>query len=438
VLDNGVRVWTMSHTAVPVVTIVVLLDSGTSADPPDQPGLASLTSSLMGEGAGLRDAIAMSDALARIGSLIDSDTGSDVSTLSMTAPVKHLDTALGLIADVARRPMLLDADLDRVRDLRLSRLKQSSLTATAAADRTLLSAVFGTHPYGHGALGTSRSISAMRADDVRGFWASAWLPDSVTVIVCGDVTPRTRRRAWRARSVDWTQTRKDPLPVPAVSAQGLERCPRGAPAWRRADRAADRPAGPARTTPHYHALVAFNAIVGGLFTSRINRNLRETRAITYGARTSFDMRRAAACLRPIPACRATLPRSPPRKSCANCRRRHPRAPSPRRNCRWPRPRSRAATSSSSKRPCNSRAQWSHWPRTRSTTTRSISSCRAYRVSPPADLARAAADCLQPAGNCVVRRGRSRQAWQQPRIARPPGRHHDARVLEVRDAQRPFS
>ena len=111
-------------------------------------------------------------------------------------------------ADVARRPTLLDADLDRVRDLRLSRLKQSSLTATAAADRTLLSAVFGTHPYGHGALGTSRSISAVRADDVRQFWASAWLADRVTVIVCGDVPsgdaqatttdprcPRAERRA---------------------------------------------------------------------------------------------------------------------------------------------------------------------------------------------------------------------------------------------------
>jgi zinc protease len=81
VLDNGVRVWTMPHTAVPVVTIVVLLDTGTSADPSERPGLASLTSSLMGEGAGTRDAIAMSDALARIGSLIDADTGSDVSTL---------------------------------------------------------------------------------------------------------------------------------------------------------------------------------------------------------------------------------------------------------------------------------------------------------------------------------------------------------------------
>ena len=291
-LDNGVRVWTMPHTAVPVVTIVVLLETGTAADPAERPGLASLTSSLMGEGAGKRDAIAMSDALARIGSAIDSDTGSDVSTFSMTAPVKHLDTALELVADVVRRPTLLEADLDRVRDLRLTRLKQTSLTATAAADRTLLSAVFGSHPYGHGALGTTRAITNTRVTDVREFWVSAWLPDRVTVIVCGDVPPADAQARVARVFGDWVQTRKDPLPVPTVSAQASRDLltvhrPGAAQTEVRIGQL-----GPARTTPHYHALVAFNAIVGGLFTSRINRNLRETRAITYGARTSFDMRRA--------------------------------------------------------------------------------------------------------------------------------------------------
>ena len=50
--------------------------------------------------------------------------------------------------------------------------------------------------------------------------------------------------------------------------------------------------GPARTIPDYHALVTLNALLGGQFTSRINRNLREARAITYGARTQLDLRRA--------------------------------------------------------------------------------------------------------------------------------------------------
>jgi predicted Zn-dependent peptidase len=48
---------------------------------------------------------------------------------------------------------------------------------------------------------------------------------------------------------------------------------------------------PGRATPAYHALVTVNAILVGQFSSLLNANLRETRGYTYGARSSFDLRR---------------------------------------------------------------------------------------------------------------------------------------------------
>jgi zinc protease len=46
-------------------------------------------------------------------------------------------------------------------------------------------------------------------------------------------------------------------------------------------------AGPPRSTPDYEPLQVMNAIFGGLFSSRINLNLREKHGYTYGARSSF-------------------------------------------------------------------------------------------------------------------------------------------------------
>jgi zinc protease len=43
----------------------------------------------------------------------------------------------------------------------------------------------------------------------------------------------------------------------------------------------------------YFPLVVMNAILGGLFSSRINLNLREAHAYTYGAHSGFDWRRGA-------------------------------------------------------------------------------------------------------------------------------------------------
>ena len=46
-------------------------------------------------------------------------------------------------------------------------------------------------------------------------------------------------------------------------------------------------------TSDHHAIIVANAILGGLFNSRINMNLREDKGWTYGARSGFRFRRGA-------------------------------------------------------------------------------------------------------------------------------------------------
>jgi zinc protease len=49
--------------------------------------------------------------------------------------------------------------------------------------------------------------------------------------------------------------------------------------------------GAARKSPDFHALTVLNAILGGQFASRINRNLREEKGYSYGADSSFSFDR---------------------------------------------------------------------------------------------------------------------------------------------------
>jgi zinc protease len=181
------RVWSVEHSAVPAVTVAMVMDGGTADRSADRPGLASLVSSLMTEGAGGRDAIAMADALARIGGHLSVEPGADLTTLTLTMLARHFETGIGLLADIVRRPALTAPDFDRVRDLRRSRLIQASRTPGSVADRALLAAVFRDHPYGHGALGTSRTADATTVDDVRREWAASWTPARATLVIAGDV-----------------------------------------------------------------------------------------------------------------------------------------------------------------------------------------------------------------------------------------------------------
>jgi len=291
VLGNGVALRAASQNAVPAVTVSLVVSGGTSADPPDRPGLSSLVAGLLHEGAGGRDAIELSDALARLGSHLDAETGSDVTVLSLTTLARHFRAALAILAVVVQRPHLLVEDFARVRDLRRSRLKQTGQSPGAAADRGFLAAVFGDHPYGHGTLGTTRALEATSLDEARSFWTTAWTPDRATVVVVGDVTPTEAFAGAREAFAGWRGSSSGAAPIAAPAASDDRRI-----------LVVDRPGapqselrightGPPRRTPQYHALVTLNAALGGQFTSRINRNLRETRGITYGARSSFDMRR---------------------------------------------------------------------------------------------------------------------------------------------------
>jgi predicted Zn-dependent peptidase len=292
-LENGLTLWAVEHASVPVFTATVLLPHGTGEDPSSRHGLASLTGDLVDEGAGDRDALHLSEAFAQMGTQVEVEVGPDACSISVTALSRFLGPALQLMSDVVMRPRLAEPDFARVRDLRLSRLRQLSRSAGTMADRMFVSEVFGDHPYGHGALGTTRTLETITVDETREFWRRAYGPRGATLIIVGAVAPDEASRMASDVFGDWVDTGDS---VPA-----------GPPADVAADSRivlVDKPGapqselrighlGPPRLTPMYHALVALNAVLGGQFTSRINRRLREEKGVTYGARTTFDFRRVA-------------------------------------------------------------------------------------------------------------------------------------------------
>ena len=305
VIANGLQVWCVAQPGVPAVSATLLIDGGSAQDPGGRPGLASLVADLMDEGAGGRDAIALADALSRLGARLEVDVGADMTAISATTLSRFLIPVLGIVADIVARPHLTEPDLMRVRDLRVSRLRQLSRSPAAVADRAFLQAVFGGHPYGRGGLGTTRSLLAMTLDEARAFWTANFGPARATLLLAGDVTPAAAMSAASAAFASWASDASRPLPLPAPTDADLAAAG-GLPNDSHAPARAlliERPGapqsevrvghlGPPRLVSAYHALITLNAMLGGMFTSRINRNLRETRAITYGARTSFDMRRA--------------------------------------------------------------------------------------------------------------------------------------------------
>jgi len=298
VLPSGLRVWTVRHPQVPVVSLILLVARGAASDPPRQDGLAAITADMLDEGSGDRSAIQMHEALARLGAQFDTDIGSDATAISVTALSRVTDRVVSLVGDIVTRPALRESDFERVRQLRLHRLKQLRDSPGAAADRAFLSLLYGKDPYGHSPIGNETSLASLTIDDVRSFHAREIAPEAATLIAVGDCDHSTMTQLAADAFADWRQDQrpgtkdqgrtKDQEPSTKDQAARLAVVPRsGAP---QSELRIGQVAA-ARNTPDYHALALANAILGGQFVSRINLNLREDKGFTYGARTAFEFRR---------------------------------------------------------------------------------------------------------------------------------------------------
>jgi zinc protease len=289
-LPNGLRVWTVHHTQVPLVAFTLLIRRGASSDPLGKDGLAAVAADMLDEGSGDRSAIEIHEELARLGAQFDTDIGSDATVTSVTVLSRFTRRALDLLSDVVVRPAIREADFSRVRQLRLHRLTQMRDMPGTVGDRAFLKLLYGAHPYGHSPIGSEASLAAMDVDDVRAFHARAIRPGVSTLIAVGDCDHAAVVQMAAEAFADWTGS-GDAEPNVEVSLPHSARLnivprPRAPQSELRIGQVSV-----ARDTPDYHPLVLANTILGGQFVSRINLNLREDKGLTYGARTAFEFRR---------------------------------------------------------------------------------------------------------------------------------------------------
>ena len=296
-LSNGLRVRTLEHRSVPVVTFVMQVAGGSGADAAGYEGLAAITADMVDEGTGILSAIDVSEALARIGADYDVDVGADATVFTLTTLSRFADRGASLLADILTKPGLREHDFDRVRQIRLDRLLQLKDLPPAVAERAFLKLLYAGHPYGHLAIGTDAALRSMQLEDVAAFHAAAFRPSRATLVIAGAMTHGELREIAERAFGGWPQeaavrTLADASAIePAASAPRLAIVPRedAAQSELRLGHLCAR-----RNTPDYQALLVMNAILGGQFVSRINLKLREEKGYTYGARTGFDWRRGLA------------------------------------------------------------------------------------------------------------------------------------------------
>jgi zinc protease len=290
-LPNGLTVIYNHNPGLPLVAAELVVKSGIDANPIDQPGLSSFTAQMLGEGTKSRNALQIAEQVAQLGAFFGTSSGSDSSKAEVVSLKANFGQVLDILADVVQHPAFPEAEIERQRASRIGELSQQRENPQAVAGKVMLSSLYGDkNPFGYSRIGTQASIKAVKRDDLRTFWQQHYLPNNAALIVSGDITGKELKALALAKFGAWKKgevahAKSAPIVQTKASIVVIDKPGAAQTAVRVASM------GPSRKSGDYAALEVMNAALGGLFTSRINTNLREDKGYSYGVNSNLQYHR---------------------------------------------------------------------------------------------------------------------------------------------------
>ncbi len=292
-LPNGLTLILNERGGVPIVAANLVLRTGSDANPLDKVGLASFVGAMLDEGTTTRDALQIADEVAFLGATLTTGSTMDATTVRSRSLRKNFDATLSLMADVVLRPSFPAEEIERQRASRLGQLVQRRDNPGQVAAEVMAVALYGPrHPYGYTEIGTESSTKAVMRDDMVAFWQQHFVPGNAALVVAGNISMSELRGLAEEAFWSWTgdaPTRAELGDADTTTARVIIVDKPGTPQTQL--RVAG--IGAARSSPDFRALQVMNTALGGLFSSRINMNLREQHGYSYGAYSAFVFRRGA-------------------------------------------------------------------------------------------------------------------------------------------------
>ena len=248
---------------------------------------------MLDQGTATRNAVQIANESAQLGATVNTNSSMDASTIAARSLKKNFAATLDLAADIALHPSFPAAEIERQRASRLGQLVQQRENANVLSGRIVNAALYGDrHPYGYTEIGTEASVRALTRDAMMAFWKQNFVPNNAALVVAGDITMAELRPLAEKVFGAW-QRGMPAMPSLAAAATTQARIiivdRPGAPQTQLRFGAIGAP----RSVPEFQAIQIMNTELGGLFSSRINMNLREEHGYTYGAGSGFDFRRGA-------------------------------------------------------------------------------------------------------------------------------------------------
>jgi len=287
-LADGAELIVSEKHDLPLISFTInFVGGGAQYDPPEKTGLASIVAAMLTEGTTHRTGDQFSNDLQLLGTSVGAGIGPESGRLGFSSTTDKFEKALAVAADVLENPTFPQEALDRLKGRLNVQLLQNRDRTAGIAGTVFPKVLYGTsHPYGLSL--TTATLALISRDDVVAFYKNYFQPGRAIITIVGDITPAAAKQAVERDFAEWKSGGSMPnFSYPAVGA------PKATtiylvdkPGAAQSTFAIGAP-GPARDTPDYYAIRVMNEMLGVLFQSRLNHNIREVKGYSYGVFSNY-------------------------------------------------------------------------------------------------------------------------------------------------------
>jgi len=282
--DNGLQIYGLEDSELPLVRFELSLLGGQLLDDPEAPGAANLLAELLDKGTADKTPAEFEEAVAALGATLNVSAGRESITIEGSTLSRNYLALMALVEEMILTPRWDAEEFDLAKNRVISQIQFLKSDPNALAASAFSYVVYGDdHIFGQPQIGSESSVQAMTLEDVQAFHAGAVAPQRAIFRVVGDLDQEAALSALGGLSQDWS-AESAPAPDYAIPAE-----PETSTVYfydvPGASQSVLRFGYPSvtRDDPDYYPIVVANYILGGGgFASRLTQELREGKGYTYG------------------------------------------------------------------------------------------------------------------------------------------------------------
>jgi zinc protease len=288
-LSNGMKIYGIEQTELPLVQFNLTIKGGHYLDSPDKSGVASLVGQLMNEGTKNKSPLELQETIEGLGSRINIGASGTSITISANTLARNFDQTFALVEEMLLEPRWDEEEFELAKTRVINNIKRQKSSPGSRASELFQQLVYGDqHIMAISSAGTEESVGRITMDDLKAYYDAYFSPGIASFQIAGHINKDKVMTSLQDLAQKW------PAKEIVFPAYSMPEAPKTSIVYFIDVPGAKQSiitigcAGPAKTDPDYFAANVMNDKLGGSFNGWVNLVLREEKGYTYGARTSFS------------------------------------------------------------------------------------------------------------------------------------------------------